>query len=76
MNTQKVKFHSVEEIQQFVKAIKNCPHDIDIQYGSYIIDAKSIMGILSLGINKTVNMKINGELEEDLLDEISYCRVS
>ena len=35
--------------------------DIDLCYGHYIVDAKSLLGILSIGLNKKVNIVLHTE---------------
>lgn len=49
-------FSSVEEIIQFVNKAAKCDFDIDIRYNHIIIDAKSIVGIMGIGIGKEVEI--------------------
>ena len=58
-NTIKVKLNSIENAQKFVD-ICNQFENIDIDYivGRYSVDAKSIMGIFSLDLSKTVTLEI------------------
>ena len=46
----KVMFHDAEEVEEFVNAASRCDFDIDIFYNRIVIDAKSILGILSMGL--------------------------
>lgn len=59
MTTKNVTFDSVEDVKKFVEQVENCPQDVDVCYGSCMVDGKSILGILSLGIGKTVNVVIH-----------------
>ena len=43
-----VYMYTVEEIKEFVGAACNCPFDIDVVSGRITIDAKSILGMLSV----------------------------
>ena len=43
-----VRLNGTEEVEEFVKAASKCDFDIDIFYNRVIIDAKSILGILSM----------------------------
>ena len=43
-----ISFKTVEEIKEFVGAACNCPFDIDVVSGRITIDAKSILGMLSV----------------------------
>ena len=52
-----ISFKSVEDVQEFVQAISNINYDMDLLQDRYIVNAKSILGILSLHINKPINIK-------------------
>lgn len=47
-----VRLNGTEEVEEFVKAASKCDFDIDIFYNRVIIDAKSILGILSMDLNR------------------------
>ena len=44
----KIKLNTVNDIKDFVNRAMLCEFDIDLISGRYIINAKSIMGIISL----------------------------
>lgn len=48
--------------QEFVSAASRCNFDIDVFYNRIIIDAKSILGLLSLDLTKTLTVKCYGEM--------------
>lgn len=50
--------------QEFVNAASRCNFDIDVFYNRIIIDAKSILGLLSLDLTKTLTVKCCGEDED------------
>ena len=50
--------------QEFVNAASRCNFDIDVFYNRIIIDAKSILGLLSLDLTKTLTVKCYGEDED------------
>lgn len=52
----KVNFDSISEVKDFVDSISDFAFDIDLVSGRYVIDAKSIMGIFSLDLNKDIIM--------------------
>ena len=56
MTTKEVMFDSVEDVKRFVQQIEKQPEDIDVCCGSCMVDGKSILGILSLGIHKKLNV--------------------
>lgn len=56
-----VKFSDTDEIRLFVKAAGQCDFDIDILYQHVYIDAKSFLGVLSLGTSKELTVKYFGQ---------------
>lgn len=59
MTTKEVTFDSIEEVKEFVNRTEQCPQDVDVCCGSCIVDGKSILGILSLGIRKRLRVVIH-----------------
>ena len=51
-----VRLNGTEEVEEFVKAASKCDFDIDIFYNRVIIDAKSILGILSMDLNRDLTV--------------------
>lgn len=45
----KIKLN-VNQVKDFVNAASRCDFDIDIAYNSFIVDAKSIVGVLGLDL--------------------------
>ena len=58
MQSVKVKLDTVEKVKGFVSVVAPLEGDIDIVSERYVIDAKSIMGIFSLDLSKTLELKI------------------
>ena len=54
----KVRFH--DEVEEFVDAASRCDFDIDIFYNRVIIDAKSILGILSMDLSQALTVQCYG----------------
>ena len=61
MNEKVIKLADVEEVCDFVRAAGMCDFDIDISDQSMVIDAKSILGVIGLGIKKELTVKYGGE---------------
>lgn len=49
-----------DEVINFVSAASKCIFDVDISYNSYIVDAKSIVGVLGLNFNQVLTVSYNG----------------
>ena len=59
-----VRLNGTEEVEEFVKAASKCDFDIDIFYNRVIIDAKSILGILSMDLTRVLTVTCHGEDHE------------
>jgi phosphotransferase system HPr-like phosphotransfer protein len=60
-----VKFHSMEQIDDFVQWIENLCIDMKLSSGTLNIDAKSFMGIIIMGLNKDLTLSVIGHLTEN-----------
>ena len=59
-----------DEVKNFVTAAEKCTFDIDISYNRFIVDAKSIIGVMGLNFNQVLTVSCNGydaDFEEYLL---------
>ncbi|MBR5800303.1 MAG: HPr family phosphocarrier protein [Lachnospiraceae bacterium] len=59
MRTHKIRLRA-DEVRDFVAAATKCEFDIDISYNSYIVDAKSIIGVLGLDLNRVLTVRCSG----------------
>ena len=55
---------SVAAVRNFVNAATLCPVDIDVTSGRYTVDAKSIMGLFSLDLERPINVTVYGTAED------------
>lgn len=71
MESKKIKLSANEDVKEFVTTAERCDFDIDISYNRVVIDAKSILGVLSLDLSQPLTVKYGGDnLEfEQLLDK-------
>lgn len=61
MMEHQIRLNAAEDVREFVNAASKCDFDIDIFYNRIIIDAKSILGILSMDLTKNLTVKCYGE---------------
>ena len=59
-----------ENVKDFVNIVSKYPYDIDLRSGRHVVDAKSILGIFSLDLNKPITMEVYENDCDDLLAEI------
>ena len=58
MHTVQVNLNSVEKVRAFVNSVNTFDSEFDLVSGRFVIDAKSIMGILSLDLSKPITLNI------------------
>jgi phosphotransferase system HPr-like phosphotransfer protein len=56
-----IRLNELDEVKEFVKAAEDCDFDIDISYNRVIIDAKSLLGVLSLDLSQDLTVKYGGQ---------------
>lgn len=49
-----------DEAKDFVAAASKCLFDVDISYNSFLVDAKSILGVLGLNFDRVLTVSCNG----------------
>ena len=64
MKEKKILLTSIEEAKRFVTEASRCDFDVDVFYNRFTIDAKSILGVLSLDLARVLTVQMNGENEE------------
>ncbi len=70
MIEQKVFLETLDDVKTFVAIAASKPYDIELLSGKYIINAKSVMGVLSLDLTHPLTMVANTETDEAILTEI------
>lgn len=73
MKEKKIRLMTLEEAKQFVTEAMACDFDIDIYYNRVVIDAKSILGVLSLDLTRVLTVRTFGEsaVFEAFLDKLA-----
>lgn len=49
-------FNTEKDVRAFLSITAKIPYDLDLQYGHCVVDAKSLLGILSLGMGKELEL--------------------
>lgn len=64
-----VLLNNIDNVNQFVAKMSEKSYDVDLVSGKYLVNAKSMMGVLSLDLTKPVT--VNAETDDEcFLDEI------
>ena len=66
-----VKFDQADQIINFVRIMNRFECDADVKCGSRMVDAKSIVGVLSLAKSKTVELILHTDDCDQLMDTLS-----
>lgn len=69
----KIKLSETEQVRDFVRSAEQCDFDIDIFYNRIIIDAKSILGVLSLDLSKILTVRCAGSNADFEQNIQKYC---
>lgn len=74
MIVRKVMFHTIQDVSNFVLTANEFPYAIDIGIGPRMVDAKSVVGVLSFGVPQELEIRIHAEEADDFLDRIEKIR--
>ncbi|MCC8081853.1 MAG: HPr family phosphocarrier protein [Lachnospiraceae bacterium] len=55
-----IQLKATDEVQEFVKAASACDFDINLQCERAMVDAKSFLGVLSLGLCRRLTVTYVG----------------
>lgn len=73
--TMYIELPTLQVVKHFVNDLAKMEGDFDLIAGRYVIDAKSIMGIFSLDLSKTLQLDITDAKEPDIEELKKYCPV-
>ncbi len=71
-----VMLDNLDAVKEFNHAALENHGDITLFGGRYIIDGKSIMGILSMDLSKPIKVEIDDPVNKDVLATIDKFRVA
>lgn len=64
MKQRRIMLPTLEDAKEFVAEASRCDFDIDIFYNRVVIDAKSILGVLSLDLTRVLTVEYSGDSED------------
>ncbi len=72
MKEYSIRIPDVETAKEFCRLAGECIFDVDLVYNRVVIDAKSILGVLSMDLRKTLKVRMSGDNEkfEALLEKL------
>ena len=57
-----------EREKEFVKAAEKCEYDVDVFYNRVVVDAKSILGVISMDLTRPLTVKYHVE-DQDCFEQ-------
>ena len=61
-----ILLNTIDRVKKFVNEIISIDSDVDLIYGRYTLDAKSIMAIFSISLNNKLKLVIHSNDEEEI----------
>ena len=71
MNKMTVVFQNPDDILEFVQKVEKYPYNMDMKSGRFTVDAKSLFGLLNLGLERKIELKVYDEDCDALFDDIA-----
>ena len=65
-----IKLNSIKELYSFVDILNNHSGTFEIVTNDYVVDAKSLMSMLSLNLSKSLTLSIDSDETDDILDQL------
>lgn len=74
----KIKLTSIMDVKEFVTVAGECDFDVSIFCNHMIVDAKSVLGVLSLDLSKALMVEYDGNDRalEEILDAKDAAKVT
>ena len=61
MKERKIRLPEISDAKKFVSAASKCEFDIDVFYNRVVIDAKSLLEVLSLDLSRELTVQYGGD---------------
>lgn len=75
MKSVTIRLNYAEEVKTFVNTVNRYPYEMDLRSGRHVVDAKSILGIFSLDLSKSISLDIYSDDCDALLQDIQQFMV-
>ena len=73
-----IKFNDVTDVNKFVRLVSKYNSYVDLYCGSYCVDAKSILGIMTIDLRNQMWVTCNGDRteKEQLTKDLTWLAVA
>lgn len=76
MKTVNILLGTINDVKEFVSIVSSYDFDVDLVSGRYAVDAKSIMGIFSLDLSKSIRVDVHSDGAGEFLAAIKKYEVA
>lgn len=67
-----VAIKKFEEVGRFVNIVDRMTGDVDLKYGHYIVDARSVVGVATLVGVKALELCMHLPQEQEVMEQLRY----
>lgn len=71
-----IQLNSIDEVVNFVGMMEQYEWPADAKYGSIVLDARSFMGLISLGLGRKIQIQVHGEKNESFAESMAVFKAS
>jgi phosphotransferase system HPr-like phosphotransfer protein len=65
-----IKLNKIADIHDFINLAMKCRGEVTVYSGKYVIDGKSLMGVMSLNLSEPIKIEIDGDIPCDVREGI------
>lgn len=65
-----IVFQNPDDILSFVQRVDKYPYNMNIRYGKYVVNAKSLLGLMNVGLHRVMELNVYEEKCEELQKDI------
>ena len=65
MSERKIRLNGARDAELFVQAAERCSYEVDVCYNRVVIDAKSLMGVLSMDLRKVLTVRYHHDADRE-----------
>ncbi|MGN0796212.1 MAG: HPr family phosphocarrier protein [Christensenellales bacterium] len=66
-----VKLDSTDSVKELVAIVEKFPYEVDLRCGRHVVNAKSVLGILSFDLSDPLVLEIYSDECTELINELS-----
>lgn len=70
MSKKTIVFQKPDDVLDFVNKVGKYPFDMDMKRGRFIVDAKSVLGLMNLGLKNKIELQVYNDNCEELWEDI------